>query len=321
MNIREHSKIFSALADETRLRIINILSNCELNVQDLVSILGQSQPRVSRHLKILDEANLMERIKEGNWVFCKLSTAARIRPIIDYVSETKKDNSDIYTKDQDKLSELIKQRAREANHYFNRIEKEDGSIGEYNISDNIIDQKIISIIEKNITLPLTNIVDLGTGSGKILSLLSSSYLHAVGIDNNPKMLKMARSRVKQQGLQNCHITFGDITDLSLKENNADLVVLHQVMHYFDDPNVLISQATRLLRKDKYILIVVFDSHSNEFLRKRFSHRRLGFSDKQIINIFEKYNCILLDKESGESNRLKNIEGLVSKIWLGKKVGK
>tara|TARA_Y100000590_G_scaffold470770_1_gene669895 strand:- start:22065 stop:23030 length:966 start_codon:yes stop_codon:yes gene_type:complete len=321
MNIKDHNKIFSALADETRLRIVNILSNCELNVQDLVSVLSQSQPRVSRHLKILDEANLIERIKEGNWVFCKLISSEGIRPIIDYVSKTKKNNSDIYTRDQKKLSLLIKNRAREANYYFNRIESEDASIGEYNISDNIIDQKIISIIEKNIKLPLSDIIDLGTGSGKILSLLSGSYLHGIGIDNNPNMLKMARSRFKQQGIQNCDLTFGDITDLSLKENNADLVVLHQVMHYFDDPNILISQAARLLMRDKYILVVDFDSHSNESLRKRFSHRRLGFSDEQIINIFEKYNCILIDKDSGASNRLKNVEGLVCKIWLGKKQGK
>jgi DNA-binding transcriptional ArsR family regulator/ubiquinone/menaquinone biosynthesis C-methylase UbiE len=312
-------KIFAALSDSSRIRIVSILSKGELSVQDIALILGQSQPRVSRHIRILEDANLIIKNKEGGWVFCKLNRNQEIEKIIDFVCERKESDKDLSSIDFKRLLELQHNRVQVANDFFYNQYKDQyyiDSINKYN--DQSIDEQIVGILSKNIKIPFNNLIDLGTGSGKILSLLSKLSNNCIGVDNNHSILKMARARICESELSNCEIRYGDITKLDLAKESADLTILHQVLHYFDNPDSLIEEAVKLLRKDKYILIVDFEKHQNEFLRKDFSHRRLGFHDEQIIEMFNRFGCKLIDKTKGVSVKGPNIDELIVKVWLGMK---
>ena len=317
--LEQKIKTFAALADETRLRIINLLIDGELSVQDIVHSLDQSQPRVSRHLRILDEAGLITRIKEGGWVFCKLNNDKSNKYLLDYLF---KDKTYKNPKERDirRLYDLQKSRLNDANDFFFKQYKEQYYVDPLNQFSNVaLDNQLREIIIKNIHTPMNNLFDMGTGSGKMLSLFSSLSKTCVGIDNNHTVIKMAKSKLTQDNRNNCKIIFGDITQTEALESygKADLVIYHQVLHYFDKPQDLIREAKKLLKKGGFILIVDFLKHQNEFLRTNFSHRRLGFDETQIKDYFQKLDIGLVDKTKAVSFKQPNINELKVMAWLGK----
>ena len=183
-----------------------------------------------------------------------------------------------------------------------------------------LDNQLREIIIKNIHTPMNNLFDMGTGSGKMLSLFSSLSKTCVGIDNNHTVIKMAKSKLTQDNRNNCKIIFGDITQTEALESygKADLVIYHQVLHYFDKPQDLIREAKKLLNKEGFILIVDYLKHQNEFLRTNFSHRRLGFDETQIKDYFQKCNIGLVDKTRAVSFKQPSISELKVMAWLGKR---
>ena len=267
-----------ALSEETRLRILALLAQGELSVSDLTDILGQSQPRISRHLKLLVEAGLVVRHREGAWAFFRLGEGGRIqsllRPILDAL-----DRADLaLAADRERLAAVRAQRARAAEAFFARLAPRWDGLRSLHVSEEAVEAAVKEIASRR---PFRSLLDLGTGTGRMLQVLGPGVPRVVGLDASHAMLSVARANLEQAGLSQVDLRQGDIYAPPVARDRFDLVVIHQVLHYLDDPSRAIAQAARLLSPGGRLLLVDFAAHSLEFLRDREGHRRLGFAADQI----------------------------------------
>jgi demethylmenaquinone methyltransferase/2-methoxy-6-polyprenyl-1,4-benzoquinol methylase/ArsR family transcriptional regulator len=265
-----------AAGEVTRLRLIGLLCEAELTVSELVAILGQSQPRVSRHLKLLVEAGLAERQREGAWAFYRLadkggSLARALIARLDPADPT-------LAADRARLSVAREARRRQAAAYFAERAADWDTIRALHAPEERVEAAILAMIGDK---PIRSVLDLGTGTGRMLELAAPLAERAVGIDQSPAMLALARSRIDQSGLRNVQLRQGDIYAPPIERDGYDLVVIHQVLHFLDDPARALREAARALRPGGRLLVVDFAAHGEEFLREQFAHRRLGFSQEEI----------------------------------------
>lgn len=267
-----------AVAEVTRLRILVLLESNELTVGELTRILGQSQPRVSRHLKLLCSAGLLERFQEGTWVFYRASEDEQSRELVESLLRLVPADDVERLRDQQQL-ELIKQeQSQQAMAYFQKNAKGWNRIRKLHIDESAIERVMLEIAQP---LDIRDMVDLGTGTGRILEVFSTHVKSGLGVDINMEMLSLARDRLKSVGIVNCQVRKGDIYSLNLPSGCADVVTIHHVLHFLDDPARVVKEAARLLRSKGRLLIVDFAPHDLEFLRTEFSHRRLGFCDNDV----------------------------------------
>ncbi|MCW8915717.1 MAG: metalloregulator ArsR/SmtB family transcription factor [Magnetovibrio sp.] len=298
-----------AAADPTRLRILGLLEKGELTVSELVSILGQSQPRVSRHLKILVDAELLERIREGSWVFHRLHLGeggARARTMVSLIPA----NDPVRGQDLARLSEIEEQRARAAEDYFAKYAPEWDRLRQLDVDEEAVATAVREL------LPLSNkqkLLDLGTGTGRMLQVLGPDAGEALGLDNSHEMLAVARSNLKRWGLENCQLRQADIMAMPLIYGTFDAVVVHQVLHFLDRPWAAIAEATRALAPGGRILIVDLAPHDVEELRELHAHRRLGFTDEEVQDWLQ-----------AQDLSLETVHHLPGKlgvtIWLARRIG-
>ncbi|MBF0250497.1 MAG: metalloregulator ArsR/SmtB family transcription factor [Alphaproteobacteria bacterium] len=268
--------ILRAAADPTRLRILCLLESGELSVSELVAILGQSQPRVSRHLKVLVDAGLLARLREGSWVFHRIQPSARARAAA--LTGMVPPDDPVRVLDHARLGEIERQRADEAEAYFARFAGEWDRLRQLDVDEEAIAAQI------RVMLPLTHeqrLLDLGTGTGRMLQVLGPDAGEAVGVDASHDMLTVARANLKRWGLANCRVRQGDILALPGAQESFDAVVMHQVLHFLDRPWAAIAEAARTLRPGGQMLVVDLAPHGVEELRERHAHRRLGFADDEV----------------------------------------
>jgi SAM-dependent methyltransferase len=265
-----------AAGEETRLRILCLLEAAELTVSELVAILGQSQPRVSRHLKLMVEAGLAQRQREGAWAFFRLAEpgGALARDLIHRLDPA----DPTFSADRARLGVVREARRRQAAAYFAERAADWDSIRALHAPEERVEAALISMIGDK---PYRNLLDLGTGTGRMLELLAPRAARAVGVDQSAAMLALARSRIDQAGLRHVQLRQGDIYAPPVQPNSYDLVVIHQVLHFLDDPARALSEAARALSPGGRLAVVDFDAHDQEFLRADFAHRRLGFADQEI----------------------------------------
>ncbi len=271
-----------AAAEPTRLRVLALLSRGELAVSELTHILGQSQPRVSRHLKLLCEARLLDRFPEGAWVFYRLAASGHGADIARALLDLLPDHDPVLTLDAQRLTAIRAVRADKASSYFDaHAHKWD------ELNRALIDRDGVERVVKDMVkgYNVRDLVDMGTGPGHTLIGLSEYVDQATGFDQSREMLAVARANLEQAGLTNCMVRQGDITQLPLSDNSADCVVIHQVLHYMPEPAKVIAEAWRLLRPDGHLLVVDYAPHHEEFLRDQHAHRRLGFSTAEVHNWF------------------------------------
>jgi ubiquinone/menaquinone biosynthesis C-methylase UbiE/DNA-binding transcriptional ArsR family regulator len=262
-----------AAGEGTRLRILALLAEAELTVSDLTTILRQSQPRISRHLRLLAEAGLIDRFREGSWAFFRLAErggAAEIaRKIIDLL-----DPADaMVARDRERLSAVRSHRAAVAQAYFRRHAAQWDRIRKLHAADEAVEAAVKSALGD---APFRSLLDLGTGTGRMLELLGPELERGLGLDLSHDMLALARSRLDRAGLKHCSVRQGDIYDLALPKDSFDVVIIHQVLHFLDDGARAIQEAARVLRPAGRLLVVDFAPHDLEFLREEHAHRRLGF---------------------------------------------
>jgi ubiquinone/menaquinone biosynthesis C-methylase UbiE/DNA-binding transcriptional ArsR family regulator len=265
-----------AAGEETRLRILCIIEAAELTVSELVAILGQSQPRVSRHLKLLVEAGLAARQREGAWAFFRLAEpgGALAR---DWLRRL--DPADpIVSADRARLEVVRDTRRRQAAAYFAERAADWDRIRALHAPEERVEAALIAMIGKE---PYRNLLDLGTGTGRMLELLGPSAARAVGVDQSAAMLALARARIDQAGMRNVSLRQGDIYAPPVERNAYDLVVIHQVLHFLDDPGRALSEAAGALYPGGRLVVVDFEAHDQEFLRDQFAHRRLGFGAQEV----------------------------------------
>ncbi len=303
------SKIFASLADPTRLRILALLRAMELSVGEIAQVLGQSQPRVSRHVKILVDAGLAERRKEGSWVFVGLGGRDRVEPLFQLLerwSERDGDNAWLAA-DSARLAAVRADRAAAAERYFAAHAGEWDALRSLHVAESEVEAAIARALGP---APVGRLIDIGTGTGRMIELFGPDADHALGIDRSPEMLRLARVKLAEAGLDSAELRQGDMYALPLPSGAAETVIIHQVLHYAQNPAAAVSEAARLLTPGGRLLIVDFAPHEREELRSTDAHVRLGFSDDAIL----KY----LDEAGLESRVIEHLEGgeLTVTLWLG-----
>jgi ArsR family transcriptional regulator len=270
--------VLRAAGEPSRLRILALLAREELAVLELCRVLDQSQPRVSRHLKLLSEAGLVERFPDGAWVFYRLTTGGQAAEVI---AETlaRIDLADpVLARDAEQLSRVRAERATEASEYFARNAARWDEIRSLYVAEADVENAILDAAGPG---PFKRLVDLGTGAGRMLTLLAPRVDQALGLDLSQQMLNIARNHVAKAGLDCCELRHGDIFSTRLPDGSADLVVVHQVLHYLADPAAAVREAGRIVASPGKLIIVDFAPHGLEFLREQHQHRRLGFSDAEM----------------------------------------
>lgn len=262
-----------AAGEETRLRILALLAEAELTVSDLTEILRQSQPRISRHLKLLAEAHLVERFREGSWAFFRRAESGAAGKVVQQLVGQLDISDPIIARDRDRLAGVRAVRVKAAQDYFHRHAADWDRIRRLHAADDAVEAEIRRLL---LDRPFRSLLDLGTGTGRILELFAPEIERGLGIDLNHDMLAFARSRLDHAGIRNCSVRQGDIFDLSVPRDSFDVVVVHQVLHFLDDGGRAIREAARALRPQGRLVVVDFAPHELEFLRDQYAHRRLGF---------------------------------------------
>jgi ubiquinone/menaquinone biosynthesis C-methylase UbiE/DNA-binding transcriptional ArsR family regulator len=265
-----------AAGEPTRLRILSLLAGEELSVMELSGILDQSQPRVSRHLKLMTDASLVERFPDGARVFYRLSSDGGARRLVDTVLDLLEDEAG--ERDHARLGDVHREREADAAAYFERVAPQWDRLRSLYVSEGAVEAAIEKAAGPG---PFQRIVDLGTGSGRMLTLLGRKAAMSVGLDLSQSMLNIARSNVARAGLDKVELRHGDIFATRLPKHTADLVLVHQVLHYLVDPAAAVVEAARLVVPGGRLLIVDFAPHEMEELREQHQHRRLGFTDEEI----------------------------------------
>jgi ubiquinone/menaquinone biosynthesis C-methylase UbiE/DNA-binding transcriptional ArsR family regulator len=263
-----------AAGEETRLRVLALLAEAELTVSDLTDILRQSQPRISRHLKLLVEAGLVERFREGTWAFFRLAENGGGADVARALIERLNPGDQTIARDRERLSSVRQTRAAAAQAYFRAHAAEWDRIRKLHVADEAVEDAIRTALSDK---PFRSLLDLGTGTGRMLEMFGPDIERGLGLDLSLDMLLLARDRLERAGLRNCSVRQGDIYDLPLADDSFDVVILHQVLHFLDDGARAIREAARVLRPGGRLLVVDFAPHEQEFLREQFAHRRLGFA--------------------------------------------
>ncbi len=307
--------VLRAAGEETRLRLLHLLAHGELNVKDLTVILAQSQPRISRHLKLLDEAGLVRRHREGNWVYCRLAEQGGVAALSRAVLDRLERDGPPFDTDIARLDELKRWQAANAEQFFNEVAHEWDRVRALQIGEAEVEQAILKLAGAE---RFDTLLDLGTGTGRMLELFAERIGQGIGVDISHTMLANARAKLSMAGLAHCQVRHGDITRLDQDSGSVDLAVLHAVMHYFDDPLPVLREAARVLAPGGRFLIVDFAPHSMEFLRDEHAHRRLGFNREQVEGWFEEVGLGPVDTVNLNRAAASKGPGLTVTVWLAQK---
>ena len=307
--------IFKALADPTRLRTMRLLSAMELAVGELAQVLGQSQPRVSRHVGILCDAGLAERRREGSWVFLRAATTGEdgdpvLAAIDRLLAIAEAENPEFAAQcgdDRRKLAAIRTARESNAEDYFARHAGEWDELRALHTPDAQVEEQL-SIALK--AAPLGAVLDIGTGTGRMAELFADDAERIVALDKNLEMLRVARAKLQHLPTAQIELVQGDFADLPFPAGSFDTVLLHQVLHFAQDPALPLAEAARVTRPGGRIAIIDFAAHTKEELRDRHQHARLGFTDQQMRDLLRAAGFTPADPIALEGAEL------VVKIWLG-----
>ncbi len=267
-----------AAAEPTRLRILALLTRGELSVKDLTRILNQSQPRISRHLKLLTEAGLVDRLRDGSWAYFQLVASGDRGQLLDALLGAINPNDAVLERDRGRAELVKREREAAAQAYFRANAAEWDRIRALHITETAVEDEVCRVLGDG---PFGLLVDLGTGTGRMLELLSGRYERAIGFDINHTMLDYARSKIEEAGIVGASVRHGDLYEVALADGAADAVIMHQVLHFLTEPAHAIREAARILAPYGRLIIVDFAPHTMEFMRNRFAHERLGFAEAQM----------------------------------------
>ena len=267
----------------TRLRLLLLCAQGEWTVSELTQILGQSQPRVSRHLKLLADAGLLERIPEGSWVFYRRARSGSGARMARNLCRMLPQDDKLVVLDRQRLEAVRETRRVQATGYFaDKAESWDRLRSLY-VEEEKVEAALLSLFEGSSP---SRLLDIGTGTGRVLQLLAPHIGFGLGIDQSIEMLNVARANLDRISLRNCQVRQGDMYHLALDDGSFDAAILHHVLHFADDPAAVLTEAARVLRPAGRLVIIDFAPHTQEFLRREHAHRRLGFDDGEMQAWFE-----------------------------------
>ena len=296
-----------AAGEPTRLRILAMLRREELAVLEIAQVLDQSQPRVSRHLKLLTEARLIERFADGAWAFYRLTSDEPWRGYVQHLLAGIEDDG-LALSDGQRLGEVTAAREAAAADYFARSAARWDEIRSLHVAEDEVEGAIASALAG---APLGRLLDVGTGTGRMLALHADRADAAVGVDRSSEMLRVARARLAAAGVDRAELRQADMYALPLPAGSADTVIVHQVLHYAQQPGQAIAEAGGVLAPGGRLLGVEFGPHEREELRGRDAHARLGFSDEAVLEWMGAagLEARVADRLAGE---------LTVTLWLGVK---
>jgi len=278
LTLEECVEVLKAAGEPTRLRLIALLSQGDLTVSEMTAVLSQSQPRISRHLKLLGEAGLVERYQEGAWAYFRLTRdGVRAKLMQQALNATSSSDAHL-ARDAERLATVKQARASRAEAYISANAESWNDLRSLHVSDEKVEAEILKLIGRT---PFDGLLDLGTGTGRMLELLADRYRRAIGIDSSRSMLSIARTQLDEAGITHASVRQGDIFNLPLERESFDVVTIHQVLHFLHDPLPAITEAARMLRPGGRVVIVDFAAHDHEELRLEHAHARLGFSQRQV----------------------------------------
>lgn len=303
--------LLKALAEPTRLRIVALCrAGGDLAVSEFVRILGQSQPRVSRHLKLLTEAGALARIPEGSWVFYRIDSTGKAHGILSALIDNIPDDDITFQRDRERLAAVKRERAEAADAFFSANARVWGEIRDMHVDQKEVNKTLERLFGSN---PRKALLDIGTGTGDMLGLFADRVERGEGIDMSRDMLAVARSTLEADGLAHCRVRQGDLYSLPYDNAEFDTVLFHQVLHYVDDVTAAIVEAGRMLSPGGRMLIADFAPHDEEDLRRTYQHRRLGFADFEFDAAFAEAGLKLDDIEHLKGNPLTVV------IWSAHKI--
>ncbi len=308
-------EILSALraaGEATRLRLLFILSRGEFNVTELTYILDQSQPRISRHLKLMTEAGLLERHKEGSWVLFRAHEDGPAGQLARHIASLLPADGGAFRRDMERLGEIMEERARRAEEYFASVAGEWDAIRSLHVSERQVERAMLEMAGPG---PFDFLIDVGTGTGRVLELFAPCAKHAEGVDSSRKMLAVARARLQRPGLNHLRLRSGDACEMPFDDESADMITIHQVLHYLPEPAAALAECARVLAPEGRLLVVDFAPHEQEFLREEHAHRRLGISTRDMTRWLTRAGLTLQEHQTMEPTRE---GGLAVSLWLAQK---
>lgn len=312
LSVEDTLTALRAVGEATRLRLIALLAENELTVKDATAILGQSQPRISRHLKLLAEADLIHRFPEGSWVYYRLADGPEGQLARDLVARISADDP-VLAADQERFRAIRQSKAAEAAAYFAAHALTWDKERSLHIQEVAVEAAMRAALGDR---PFQSFLDLGTGTGRLLEIFAGQYVRGLGIDASHDMLAVARANLSKAGLSNVQVRHGDVYALNVRPKSFDVVAIHQVLHFLDDPARVLAEAARALRPGGRLLIVDFAPHHLEFLRDQHAHRRLGFATDQMERWLNALDLDLeqtTDLDPGEADDTK----LTVTLWLAR----
>lgn len=306
-----------AAAEPTRLRILLLLRAGELNVKDLTEILGQSQPRISRHLKLLSEAGLVERFRDGSWVYFHVSDRTEGGRLTLRLLDAAATDDPVVVRDRERAETLKRAREGAAQDYFREHAGEWDRLRVLHVAERDVEEAMLKMFGPG---PFKLLVDAGTGTGRILELLADRYERGLGFDVNQPMLALARAKLSAAKLTHAQVRHGDIYHLPLAAGVADGVIMHQVLHYLSEPQAAIREAARVLAPGGRLLIADFAPHAQEFLREQHAHERLGFAREQVDQWIAEAGLAALPALDLAPGGRGAAEKLTVSLWVGERPG-
>ncbi len=313
--MKEVLSALKAAAEATRLRLLFILMRGEFNVSELTHVMQQSQPRLSRHLRLLSEAGLLERYREGSWVIFRLREEGAAGELARAIAGRLDENDPVFRADLERARKILHQRRARAEAYFASVAEEWDRIRSLHVAEDQVEAAIDALVGKG---PFNLFVDVGTGTGRMLELVAPRAREAVGIDASRAMLAVARGRLARPEFGHVKLRLADAAALPLEDDCADLVSIHQVLHYLEDPRGVIAEAARVLRPGGRLLVADFAPHDLEFLREECAHRRLGVAPRDMAGWLRQANLRLVREEKLAPPRQLGEKGLTVLLWLAEK---
>lgn len=310
MYVTELIDIFRALADPTRLRVVALLREMELAIGELAVVLEQSQPRVSRHVRILADAGIIERRREGSWVFLRIAEGGPVGEILARAElwPFSPREALIIGYDAQRLAAVRTERAAVAERYFADHAAEWDAIRSRHIPESEVEAAMLALVAGR---RLGHLLDIGTGTGRMAEIFAPSVRRITALDRSPEMLRIARAKLADQPVP-IDLVQGDFLNLPLDDATIDSIVIHQALHFAHEPDRVIAEASRVLRGGGHLLIVDFAPHEDEEMRNVAAHARLGFSDAQMRGWFASAGMVLENSQTLEGG------DLAVKLWLGRR---
>ncbi|MDO1584519.1 metalloregulator ArsR/SmtB family transcription factor [Rhizobium oryzicola] len=306
--------VLKAAGEPTRFRLLALLASGDLTVSDLTEILGQSQPRISRHLKLLAEENLIERYQEGAWAYFRLRQDGEAASLAKTLLARVNSGDPVLQRDGERLLTVKRARAERAQAYFSRNASEWDELRRLHVNDAQVERVLIDLLGDE---PIDSLLDLGTGTGWILKLFAQSYRRGLGIDASRDMLSVARSNLDKAEITKASVRHGDIFNLPAESGDFDLITIHQVLHFLDEPERAIAEAARVLRPGGRLIIVDLAPHALDYLRDEHAHVRLGFSHQTMSEWLEKVGLSVEKVSDLQPSGAKGAPSLTVSIWLAR----